>query len=139
MLVLASNLFAALGYVCGGRLQRLGYPAKDTTFWGVAIFAILVLPALPWVLNGTELQMAGWASWLGLIYLAIGVTIVGYILWYWALGSGGIARVGTIQFLQPVSGVVLAFVLLGETLGLVFLFASAIILLGVWLAIDDKT
>jgi len=139
MLVLASNLFAALGYVCGGRLQRLGYPARATTFWGVAIFAVLALPILPWVIHTPELMAADTPSWLGLAYLAIGVTIVGYILWYWALGSGGIARVGTIQFLQPVSGVFLAFVLLGETLGLVFLFASAIILLGVWLAVDDKT
>ena len=79
MLILASNLFAALGYVCGGRLQRLGYPARATTLWGVAIFAFLALPFLPWVIHTPDLMAAETASWLGLAYLAIGVTIIGSV------------------------------------------------------------
>jgi drug/metabolite transporter (DMT)-like permease len=66
------------------------------------------------------------------------VTIIGYIFWYWALGSGGIAKVGLLQFLQPVSGVVLAWLLLGELLSAGFVGASAIIMAGVWLAISGK-
>jgi len=66
------------------------------------------------------------------------VTILGYVLWYWALGRGGIARVGLIQFLQPVSGVVLAALLLGERISLSFVLASALVLSGVWLAIRGK-
>jgi drug/metabolite transporter (DMT)-like permease len=77
-------------------------------------------------------------SWLAILYLAAVSTIIGYILWYWALGKGGIARVGLIQFLQPVSGVILAAVLLGEQVGLSFLAASALVLFGVWLAIRGK-
>jgi drug/metabolite transporter (DMT)-like permease len=55
-----------------------------------------------------------------------------------ALGSGGIARVGLLQFLQPVSGVVLAWILLDENLTPVFMLASGIILSGVWLALRGK-
>ena len=138
LVVLGSNLFAALGYVCGGRLQRLGYPARGTTFWGVALFSLVTLPVLPWVLHTPELFDAGLIPWSGIVYQAIGVTIIGYILWYWALGSGGIARVGTLQFLQPVSGVLLAWFLLGESISLMYTLASAVILLGVWIAMDDK-
>ena len=60
------------------------------------------------------------------------------MLWYWALGKGGIARVGLIQFLQPVSGVILAGLLLGEQITLSFALASAVVLFGVWLAIRGK-
>ncbi len=70
----------------------------------------------------------------GLIYQAIGVTITAYILWYWALGTGSIARVGLFQFLQPVSGVILAYFMLSEQLSLTFVLASAVIMLGVILA-----
>ena len=138
LLVLCSNLFAALGYVAGGRLQRSGYPARGTTFWGVSIFAVVLVPLLPFVIDVQQLGEAGIAPWLGLLYLAIGVTIIGYMLWYWALGSGGIARVGLLQFLQPLSGVLLAWLLLGELLSAGFFGASVIILAGIALAISGK-
>ena len=134
LLVLASTLFASLGYVAGARLQRSGYSSRGTTFWGVGLFALLLLPIAPLLLDFAALQSASLAAWSGVLYQAIGVTIVAYILWYWALGTGGIARVGLFQFLQPVSGVILAFLLLAETLSLVFVAASLIIMFGVVMA-----
>lgn len=138
LFVLASNLFASLGYVAGGRLQRSGYPSTGTTFWGVVIFAFILIPATPFVLGDVVLRQVPVQAWAGVAYLAVAVTIIGYVMWYWALGKGGIERIGLIQFLQPVSGVVLALLLLGERFSLVFVAASAVILLGVWLAIRAK-
>ncbi len=134
LLVLASTLFASLGYVAGARLQRDGYPARGTAFWGVGLFALLLLPLTPFVLDFDNLASAGAYAWSGLLYQAIGVTIVAYILWYWALGTGGIARVGLFQFLQPVSGVVFAFLLLAELLSITFVVASILIMAGVVIA-----
>ncbi|MDH3763252.1 MAG: DMT family transporter [Gammaproteobacteria bacterium] len=138
LLVLVSTLFASLGYVAGARLQRSGYSARGTTFWGVGLFALLLLPVAPLLLDFEGLKTAGSYAWSGLIYQAIGVTIVAYILWYWALGTGGIARVGLFQFLQPLSGVILAWLVLSEQLSLIFLIASAIIMIGVILAFRAK-
>jgi drug/metabolite transporter (DMT)-like permease len=134
LLVWLSTLFASLGYVAGARLQRSGYSSRGTTFWGVSLFGLLLLPLAPLVVDFANLAGAGLYAWSGLLYQAIGVTIVAYILWYWALGTGGIARVGLFQFLQPVSGVVLAFLVLAESLSLIFLLASAVIMAGVVLA-----
>ena len=138
LLVLSSNLLASLGYVSGGRLQRSGYSAMGTTFWGVGIFAVSLLILMPVFTDLSVLANVGTVAWSAIMYLAIGVTIVAYVLWYWALGSGGIARVGLIQFLQPISGVILAWLLLGELLDFTFLSASAIILVGVWIALGEK-
>ena len=135
-LILGGNVFASLGYVAGGRLQRDGYPSTGTTFWGAGLAALVLLPAVPFVMGGVELAGVATVAWLGVLYLAIGVTIVGYLLWYWALGKGGIERIGLIQFLQPVSGVLLAWLLLGEQLTLGFLAATGIVLLGVWIALQ---
>ena len=134
LLVWLSTVFASLGYVAGARLQRSGYSSRGTTFWGICLFALLLIPVAPLTLDYSALAEAGAYAWSGLLYQAIGVTILAYILWYWALGTGGIARVGLFQFLQPVSGVLLAFVLLSERLTPIFLFASAIIMGGVILA-----
>lgn len=141
-LVLVSNFAASLGYVAGGRLQQAGYPSTGTTFWGAAAMAAVLSPVvLALVLFGglgTEMTGASTRSWLAILYLAAVSTIIGYILWYWALGKGGIARVGLMQFLQPVSGVILAAILLGEGITLSFALASAVVLFGVWLAIRGK-
>jgi drug/metabolite transporter (DMT)-like permease len=137
-LVLLSNCFASLGYVAGGRLQQAGYPSTGTTFWGAAAMALILAPVVVFLWARGDLAVASVPAWSAIAYLAVVVTILGYVLWYWALGKGGIARVGLIQFLQPVSGVVLAAVLLGERISLSFLLASALVLGGVWLAIKGK-
>ncbi len=138
LLVWISTLFASLGYVAGARLQRSGYSARGTTFWGVGLFSLLLLPLAPLLLDFGALADAGLYAWSGLLYQAIGVTIIAYILWYWALGTGGIARVGLLQFLQPVSGILLAWWILTENLSLAFLLASSIIMVGVILAFRAK-
>jgi drug/metabolite transporter (DMT)-like permease len=135
LLVLASNLFASLGYVAGGRLERDGYPAMGTTFYGVGLYALVLLPMLFIIDPGTQPMAVPAEIWVAIAYLAIGVTIVGYVLWYWSLGQGGIARIALLQFLQPVSGVILATMLLGEHFGTVFIVTSGVILFGVWYAL----
>jgi drug/metabolite transporter (DMT)-like permease len=138
LLVWISTLFASLGYVAGARLQRSGYSARGTTFWGVGIFALLLLPTLALVIDLDSLVNAGSYAWSGLLYQAIGVTVIAYILWYWALGTGGIARVGLFQFLQPISGILLAWLILAENISLIFLLASSIIMVGVILAFRSR-
>jgi len=95
---------------------------------------VVLAPALPWLLSGVAWEQATAWAWGGVIYLAVGATILGYGLWYWALGKGGIARVGLLQFLQPVSGVLLAWLLLREPVSASLPAATALILLGVWVA-----
>jgi len=138
LIVVAANLFASLGYVAGARLQREGYGSTGTTFWGAAAAAVLLLPVAAVLLAGTDVATIGQTAWGGVAYLAIGVTIVGYVLWYGALGRGGIARMGLFQFFQPISGVTLAALLLGEALTPGFLAASAVVLAGVWLALRAR-
>jgi drug/metabolite transporter (DMT)-like permease len=138
LLVLASNALASLGYVAGGRLQRSGYPSSGTTFYGAAIFAVALLVVVPFVMPAGAIAEVPLQAWLALAYLAVGVTIIGYVLWYWALGKGGIERMGLFQFLQPVSGVVLAWLLLGEHITASFIAASGLVLFGVWLALRAK-
>lgn len=134
VIVLASNVFASLGYVTGARLQRDGYPSTGTTFWGVGIWAVLLLPTLPFVMREIAFVDTTANAWIALVYLAIAVTIVGYICWYWALGKGGIAKMGLTQFLQPVSGVVLAAILLSEGINTIFMLASLLVFAGIWIA-----
>ena len=60
------------------------------------------------------MPQAGATAWGAVLFLAVVTSILGYLGWYWALDRGGIARIATLQFLQPVSGFVLAALVLGE-------------------------
>ncbi len=54
--------------------------------------------------------------------------------WYWALAAGGIARVGSIQFAQPVISLLLAIPILGEVVTPKLALAAAAIIGGVFIA-----
>ncbi|HEY5598553.1 MAG TPA: DMT family transporter [Kiloniellales bacterium] len=130
LLVLAGAVAAAAGYVTGARAAReLG--SWTVTLWGIVIGSLVLLPLLPFVLSPTALGTAGPRAWGGVLYLAIITSIVGYAAWYWALGRGGIGRTGLTQFLQPLVGLVLAMVILGETLTWPMIVAAMAILGGV--------
>jgi drug/metabolite transporter (DMT)-like permease len=62
------------------------------------------------------------------------VTIVGYALWFYALGEAGAAAVAPLQFLQTVVGVVIAVSLLGEAISLNAIVSGTLIVFGVWMA-----
>ncbi|MEM7223879.1 MAG: DMT family transporter [Pseudomonadota bacterium] len=130
LLVLASALAASLGYVTGALAQRaLG--TWRVTFWGLAFGGLLLLPLLPFASWPAAASPIAWGS---VLYLAGLSSILAYAAWYWALGQGEIARTGVIQFAQPVIGVVLAVIILQESLSPEMLIAAAAILLGVAVA-----
>ncbi len=130
LLVLSSTLFACIAYVLGGKLQKRGYPARGITFWGAAFSAAVLFPFSPWLT--VSVDPTSWAvpTWFALGYLAFGVTLLGYICWYWALGQGGVSRISLTQFLQPISGLALSIVFLDDRLSLQLGIAAALILAG---------
>jgi drug/metabolite transporter (DMT)-like permease len=133
-LVLTAGVTATIGYVSGARLSQLGYSVWGTTFWGVAIAAVILAPSAPFIGLGQAWHTGGIVSWSAVLFLAYMTTIVGYAGWYWSLGAGGIARIALLQFSQPVSGLILAVFLLGEPLTLSLLMAAVLVLAGVFIA-----
>ena len=133
LLVLASAVAAAAGYVTGARAAREA-GTWPVTLWGLVLGSIALLPVLPFVLAPDNLAGAGATAWTSVLYLALASSIVAYAAWYWALGRGGIGRTGLAQFVQPLVGLVLAVTLLGEALSGGMVLAAALILAGVALA-----
>lgn len=134
LLVVLASLVVPVGYVAGAKLAQQGYPSFHTTLWGVALAAVVVLPVLAGLLAADGLPHAGFDAWGSVAFLGVVTSILGYVLWYWALARGGIARIGTIQFLQPFSGLVLAALILDERFTAALGGAAALILVGITVA-----
>ncbi|MGH8446521.1 MAG: EamA family transporter, partial [Solimonas sp.] len=59
-------------------------------------------------------QAVGQPAWLALAYVSLFSMLIGFVFWYRGLAQGGTAAVGQLQLLQPMFGLALATLLLGE-------------------------
>jgi drug/metabolite transporter (DMT)-like permease len=133
ILILFAGFLASIGYVGGGRAAR-NFPALGVTLWGLAIGGTALLPLFAWRAGAVDWGAGTLPSWSAVAYLAFAVSSLGYLLWYWALARGGIARIGALQFLQPVASLILAVLLLGEPMTLPLAACAALVLAGTILA-----
>ena len=137
LLVLAAALCVSSGYVAGARLVPRGVSSATTTYFGVILGAIVLAPLGAALFAGGHVPHGDARAWAALLFLAVMVSIVAYIGWYWALARGGIMRMAPLMFLQPISGLVLAALVLDERLTPALGLGAAAVLAGVALARRD--
>lgn len=134
LLVLLAALVVSAGYVAGALLPPRGVSSSAATFWGVLLGALVLAPLGGALLARDGLPSADWKAWGAVLVLAVLTSIVGYIGWYWALDRGGIQRIATLQFLQPLSGFALAAIVLGDRVTLPIAAGSTLIVAGIVVA-----
>lgn len=134
LLVAASALCVSAGYVAGAMLPPRGLSSLAATLWGVVLGTVVLAPLVVWLFADDGVPQAGVTAWGAVLFLAVMTSIVGYVGWYWALDQGGIARIATMQFLQPLSGFVLAALVLGEHVTAPIAVGSALIVAGIVVA-----
>lgn len=69
-------------------------------------------------------------TWLAIGFTLIGATILGNLAWNYSVQQLGAARTAAFTYLQPVSGVAFATLLLGERLALPQLIGGAVVICG---------
>ena len=133
LVLLTGTVVCAFGYVVGARLSPV-IGTWATTFRGLAAALVVLVPGFVLLAPRTDWSSVGFAGWASIAYLAVLSSVVGYAAWFWALGHGGVSRVASWQFLQPVLTLGLAALLLGEELSLPLMLSAATILGGTALA-----
>ncbi|MFZ6689228.1 DMT family transporter [Undibacterium sp. SXout11W] len=119
-------VLAAMGYAEGGRLaQSMG--GLQVIAWALILISPLTLSLSIWASWQYGLH-ASPAAWGGFAYVSVFSMFIGFLFWYKGLATGGIARVGQVQLLQPFMSLLGAAVIVGESLNLInILFAVAVI------------
>ncbi len=67
-------------------------------------------------------------------WLTLLSSLVGYGLWFYALGAGGIAKIGSLQLAMPVLTIAAAALILGEVITTKTVVITTIIVAGTWWA-----
>ena len=113
--MLGAIVVCGLGYAEGGKLSRyLG--GWQVICWALVISLVpmAILCAFMAPDSFAEISMP---AWFGLGYVSVFSMLIGFFFWYRGLAVGGIAAVGQLQLLQPFFGLMLAALILAESVG----------------------
>ncbi|MHA1570026.1 MAG: DMT family transporter [Alphaproteobacteria bacterium] len=138
LIILAGAGICGLGYVAGGKLTPV-IGTWSTTFWGLAIACLVLIPTFAVLAPRTDWSAVGAGGWAAIAYMTVMSSLLGYAGWFWALGHGGIARIASWQLAQPAITLALAAMVLGEALSWPLLLAGATILAGTAIAQSTRS
>lgn len=129
LLILFGNLFWAIYTVFSKPLLKKMSPLRLTTFT-LAIGTLFYLPltiretaAFPW-------RSLSKQSWAALLFSAVFAIAVSYVVWYSSVKRVGNTKTGIYGNITPVFTVFFAYLFLGESIGLVQVIGTLIIVLG---------
>lgn len=129
-------ILAAVGvwvvYSVEGKKIALRDGAMQVAGWASLLGLLAMAPALPWLMRGDRLLAAPASAWMGALYLALVTSVLSYFLWYYALRRLEAAKVAVFANLQPVVTALLARAFYGEALPAPLLAGGALVLLGVY-------
>jgi drug/metabolite transporter (DMT)-like permease len=135
-LVLASTLsFAAYTIVLRPLSAELG--AVQATAASTVVGTLPYL-AFAWMLPGAGLPHLGQVVWGDLVFLGVGSTAAGMLLWNFAILVDSASRVSMLLYLEPAVSVLAAAIFLGEHITLVLAGGGLLILAGVAVASTNR-
>jgi drug/metabolite transporter (DMT)-like permease len=123
--LLLSVAASALGYAEGARVART-MPGWQVMSWALVFGAPLhVIPhALAVRAHGLSAPPNAWAAFA---YVCVISQWLGMFAWYKGLATGGIARIGQLQLLQPFCTLLFAALLLGEAITVPMIVAAVVV------------
>ena len=136
LLVLVSVLVTSIYFVWQKPLLARTTPMG---FTAASIFAG-TLGLLPFGLHLPEkLALASSPQILSAVYLGVVPTVLGYLMWNWALSRAPAATVSSFLYAQPLLASVIAWFCLGQTLGALAIAGGVLAIGGVILTIRGST
>lgn len=88
---------------------------------------------LPWA--GKELWVkiieGSTPIWGAVAYLSVGCTVIGFIIWFWAIEKWEVSKVSLFIYLVPLTALIIGYFLFGESLSSPTLLGSLAILTGI--------
>lgn len=127
--VICWAIYSVVGKVS---LQRFS-PLVSTTYACIA-GTICLFPLALYTFKMEHLELATFGTWISILYMAIFVSGISFVIWYDGIKKVGAARAASFINLMPISAVVLASIVFGERISSIQFFGATMILFGVYLS-----
>ena len=129
-IILASVIAWAYYTVFGKQLVRK-YGALRMTAYALASGTILYFPFGLYRALQFDYSQVTLAAWGSVLYMALGLSVFVYVVWYWLLKYMEASQVAIYHNVQPVIACYVAWVFLGEPMTTAFLLGGLTVLVGV--------
>ena len=131
-------LSLGIAYVEGGRVSReLG--GTVTLSWAMLFLTPIAIILLVLRVSEIDATTVSTASWVSLTYLGIVSMFLASVFWYRGLALGGIARIGQINLLLPLTALGWSALFLGEEITVTAIVCSAIVLGAMIVCLKSRT
>jgi drug/metabolite transporter (DMT)-like permease len=129
-------LISSVNWAVFSILSRRGlktHPSTLMTFWVMTIGWLITAVAFVVGKHYTELPAIDFRGWVALIFLGIFTTGFAYIAWFDALSQLPAAQTGAFLFVEPLTSMVVAAIILSEAVTPISIIGGAVILFGIWM------
>ncbi len=129
-------LISAVNWAVFSILSRRGllhHPSTMMTFWVMTIGWLITSVAFFANKNYVDFPQLDPRGWMAMIYLGVFTTGLAYIAWFDALSQLPAAQTGAFLFIEPLTSMVVAAIILNEKITPVSVLGGAVILVGIWM------
>jgi drug/metabolite transporter (DMT)-like permease len=133
-LIILIAVIAWVYYTLFGKKLVRKYGAIRVTAYAFLAGTLLYFPFGIYRAINFEYSSVPIGAWWSVIYMAVGMSIVAYVIWYWLLKYYDASRIAVYQNLQPLLATAVAFIWLGEPIGWAFVIGGVVVLGGVIIA-----
>jgi drug/metabolite transporter (DMT)-like permease len=130
-LIIVASVVAWAYYTVLGKPMVQKYGALRTTAYALASGSAIYFPFGLYHALQYDYSQATLAAWGSIAYMAIALSFVVYVLWYYVLTFWEASRMAVYHNVQPVIASFVAWIWLGEALTTAFLLGGAIVIIGV--------
>lgn len=128
VMLLSCLVFSAFSIFGKGPAARFGSLTLNAFAYLTA--GVLALPVLYWATRRHQPWSASLAAWSGIFYMALFTSVVGYLIYAYALRHFPASRVAGVTYLLPVLASLLAIVILHERPTVWLAVSTALVLTG---------
>lgn len=131
LIIVAVATWAA--YTILSKRMLVRYPPLYVTGVGLTLGFLMFVPIGLWPALSQDYSNMSWIGIASLLYLSLLTSVLGYLVWSWGLSKLEASKVTVLSNLQPILAALLAWVFLGESITLRFIFGAAAVAVGVLL------
>ncbi|MEN3038233.1 MAG: EamA family transporter [Candidatus Kryptonium sp.] len=132
MIIIFGAMFWAL-YSILGKPMIAKYGPLYVTGVAMIVGSLTYLPIGLYDLINLDFSVISFGSYLGVIYLGVGTSILGYFLWYYAIGKIEASKVVIFTNGQPIMTAILGMIIFGNPITLPFLIGGTLVVAGVFI------
>ena len=132
-LILIAVIAWAYYTVLGKKLVQK-YGAFRVTAYALSFGSLLYMPFGIYKASSFDYSSVPIEAWWSVIYMAIGTSVIAYVLWYWVLKYLEASRIALFQNFQPFIAALVAYIWLSEPISTALVVGGLIAITGILIA-----